>query len=175
MSIITIDSYTPVNLKYDKVNPRVHRFDYRKHHYAVYMYLDPFHEGHYKYEFECCNKKQKLETAYLPVYVGKLERPLQYRMNHHLNRFVTDKEDSQNQYKHRFFEQLEQQIDNNKGSGHPDTMMPKDMYDYKNHWIVIVKTFDNKDDLAEYERNLIKAIGCQFDHSGPLVNKKKGN
>ena len=175
MSIITVDNYYPINLKYDKVKPRVFRFDYRKHKYAVYMYLDPFHSGHYKYEFNCCGKKQKIETAYLPVYVGKLERPLQYRMNQHINNFNRNIDDTQNQYKKKFFQELERQIEQNKESGNPDPLMPRDLDEYKNNWIIIIKTFDDVNELREYERSLIKAIGTQFDGSGPLVNKKKGN
>ena len=175
MSIITTDTYSPVNLKYDKVKPRVHRFDYKKHNYAVYIYLDPFHQGYYKYEFKCCGRNEKLETAYLPVYIGKLEHPLQYRMNQHINNFARNIDDTQNQYKKRFFQELERQIEQNKQSGNPDPLLPKNIDDYKKHWIIIVKTFNNKKDLAEYERELIKVIGTQYDGSGPLVNKKKGN
>lgn len=175
MSIITIDNYHPVNLKYDKVNPRVFRFDYRKHKSAVYIYLDPFHSGVYKYEFECCGKKQKLETAYLPVYIGKLEHPLQYRMNQHVNNFTRDIAESQNQYKKKFFQELQRQIAQNRESGNPDPLMPRDLDEYKKNWIIIIKTFTNIDELREYEREMIKAIGAQFDSSGPLVNKKKGN
>jgi len=175
MSIITADNYKSVNLKYDKVSPRVHRFDYRKHHYAVYIYLDPFQSGNYIYKFECCGKPQTLKTGYLPVYVGKLERPLQYRMNQHLNNFSAGREDTQNQYKKQFFQELERMIEANKNSGNPDNLMPRDLDDYKKYWVVIVKTFDDKKQLAEYERNLIKAIGVQYDSSGPLTNKKKGN
>lgn len=175
MSIITADNYKTTNLKYDKVSPRIHRFDYRKHKYAVYMYLNPFHSGDYEYKFHCCGKAQTLKSAYLPVYVGKLEHPLQFRMNQHLNNFKADRQDTQNQYKKQFFEELQRQMENNKGSGNPDTLMPYNLDDYKKFWVVIIKTFDDKNQLAEYERELIKIIGCQFDGSGPLTNKKKGN
>ena len=139
------------------------------------MYLDPFESGNFKYEFDCCGKKQKLETAYKPVYVGKLETPLAYRMNHHINNFKKDFEESQNQYKKEFFRQLEANIQRNRDSGAPDSLMPADLDDYKKHWVVIVKAFDDKNELRQYEKALITAIGTQYDHSGPLVNKKKGN
>jgi len=173
--IITSDSYKTTNLKYDKVSPRVARFDYRKHKYAIYIYLDPFHSGEYEYKFKCYGKPQTVKSAYLPVYVGKLENSLQYRMNHHINNFARNIEDSQNQFKKKFFQELERQIEQNKQSGNPDNLMPKSLDEYKNNWIIIIKTFDNPKDLREYERELIKAIGTQYDGSGPLVNKKKGN
>ena len=173
--LITSDNYKTANLKYDKVSPRVVRFDYRKHKYAVYMYLDPFHSGNYEYKFKCCGKIQNVKTGYLPVYVGKLENSLQYRMNQHVNNFIKDFQDTQNQYKRKFFQELEKQIEDNKQSGNPDNLMPRNLDEYKKHWVVIIKTFDNPKDLREYERELIKAIGTQFDGSGPLTNKKKGN
>jgi len=175
MSIITIDNYHSTNLKYDKIKPRVYRFDYRKHKYAVYVYLNPFEHGDYKYEFRCCGKKMKFESAYLPVYIGKLEHPLQYRMNQHVNNFSRKFEDTQNQYKKKFFEELERQIEHNKDSGNPDPLMPRNLDEYKKNWVIIIKAFDNVKDLREYERELIKAIGVQYDGSGPLTNKKKGN
>ena len=145
--MITVDSYTSVNLKYDKVKPRVFRYNYLKHKYAVYMYLDPFESGHFKYEFKCCGVPQVVESAYKPVYVGKLESPMQYRMNQHLNNFVRDFQESKNQYKRKFFDDLVLNIQRNRDSGAPDTLMPQDLDEYKKHWIIILKSFDSPQEV----------------------------
>ena len=161
-------------MKFHKVEPRLNNYDYRTHKYAIYVYLDPFVVWDKKVAFECCGKKQKFHFYYLPIYVGKLESPIVYRQNHHLHFFRRGIKDVQNQYKEEYLREIERKMEEERESLTPDPLMPKSWDDYKKGWIIILKTFSDKESLREFEKKLIQAIGVRRDNSGPLVNIVKG-
>ncbi len=167
--------YTTVNSKYDKVEPRLHNYDYKNIKYAIYVYLDPFKQSNIEAKFQCCMKPQTVKFHYLPIYIGKLESPLAYRMNQHMHYFTKNIDDIDAKYKKQYLKDIEFHMKENQNQPNPDPMMPRNWDDYKKRWIIIIKRFDNKEDLREYERELIKAVGIMKDSSGPLTNVKKGN
>ena len=157
-------------MKFEKVSPRETHYDYKRHKYAIYVYLDPFIVWNKKIEVDCCGKKERLHFYYLPIYVGKLESPIAYRQNHHLHYFQRGIKDVQNPFKLNYFREIERKMEENRESASPDPLMPRNWDEYKKGWVIIVKTFDDRDSLRAYEKALIKSIGVLRDNSGPLTN-----
>jgi len=155
--------------KFDKVVPRLNNYDYRTHNYALYVYLDPFVEWKKSYRVG----KNNVFFYYMPIYVGKLESPLAYRMNQHWNLFKKGQQDSKNPYKKEYFQEIMKKMDHEREQPAPDPYMPKNWEDYKKGWIIIQKTFKNREDLRKYESQMISAIGIRRDNTGPLVNVRR--
>lgn len=169
-----IESFSEVKRKFNvpdlilfysyKMYPREITFDYHKHRYYIYFYLNPFKE----YISE--NKLGYIEDpliffGYEPIYVGKGVTSHGYRFNQHISNFLKNKETNQKK-KEKF-----QEIDNLMKKNLPDK--PRNWNDYKQNYIIIYKTFPNEKELLFYEMKIINAIGTLYtpENPGPLTNK----
>jgi len=147
-----------------KVYPREISFNYQKHRYYIYIYLNPFKE----YISE--NKLGVVDDplvffGYEPIYVGKGVTGHGYRFNQHISQYLSGKE--KNLIKKEKFKEIENLMKKNIPG------KPKNWNDYKQNYIVIYKTFKNEKELLFYEMLLIKKIGTLYtpQNYGPLTNK----
>jgi hypothetical protein len=146
-----------------KMYPRELNYDYKKHRYYIYIYLNPF------ISYLNDNKLAYIENpniffAFEPFYVGKGTTGHGYRLNQHISSYLSGKE--KNQYKISKFKEIEEKMKSNKFPNKPKTWK-----EYKDHYIITYKAFDNEKDLMEMEKILINKIGTQKFQDGPLVNK----
>jgi len=146
-----------------KAFPREFRFNYLKHRYFLYVYLDPF---------KCYLDNKELGYienpdyffGYEPFYIGKGTNGHGYRMNQHISIFQKNQET--NIIKRKKFEEIETKMKSNK---YPDK--PKNWTEYKNNYIIILNTFNSEKELQDAEIILINKIGTIYQQNGPLVNK----
>jgi len=150
-----------------KMYPREVQFQYQKHRYFIYVYLDPFKE-YIKDNQLGYIKDPNVFFGYEPFYIGKGVNGHGYRFNQHLSSYLSGKE--KNQYKINKFKEIEEKMKSNK---YPDK--PRNWNDFKNTCILIYKTFSNEQELLENEMLLINKIGIigtsDMKYKGPLTNK----
>ena len=153
-------------LKTYKVYPRVHQFNYMKDLFFIYIYLDPFKP--YKQPFKVNVQNEDFCFAYEPFYLGK-GTGAGYRHNQHLVAFQQGHEN--NSFKIRAFKTLTDNLAEAAAKQEPDT--PWNLKEYKDRYIVILKTFETPEALLKFEMEFINKLGTQMDHKGPLTNKIK--
>jgi len=154
-----------INLFYSyKIYPRELRFEYQKHRYYIYIYLNPFKE------YITDNKLGVLDNpniffGYEPIYIGKGTTGHGYRFNQHIANYLSGKE--KNQIKKEKFKEIEDLMKKNLPG------KPKNWNDYKQNYVLIYKTFPNEKELLYNEMLLINSIGTLYtpNKKGPLVNK----
>lgn len=146
-----------------KVYPRELKFDYLKHRYYIYIYLNPFKSYIDNNELGYIEDPQ-LFFGYEPIYVGKGVSGHGYRFNQHISKFLKGQET--NQKKKEKFKEIEKLMQSRNDG-------PKNWNDYKQNYIVIYKTFPNEKELLFYEMTLINKIGTLYstENPGPLTNK----
>jgi hypothetical protein len=147
-----------------KVYPREISFNYMKHRYYIYIYLNPFKEYINDNKLGFINDPL-IFFGYEPIYVGKGVNGVGYRFNQHISTYLAGKE--KNLIKREKFKEIENLMKKNIPG------KPKNWNDYKQNYIIIYRTFKNEKELSIYEMALINKIGTLYtpQNPGPLTNK----
>jgi putative cell wall-binding protein len=146
-----------------KIYPREINYDYKKHRYYIYIYLDPFTSYIEKNKLAYIEKPD-IFFGFEPFYVGKGTTGHGYRLNQHVSSYLSGKE--KNQYKIAKFKEIEEKMKSNKFPSKPSNWK-----EYKDHYIITYAAFNNEAELMETEKVLINKIGVKKFNDGPLVNK----
>lgn len=170
-----IEKFTEIQKKYPavpdislfysyKVYPREITFNYMKHRYYIYIYLNPFVE-YLEDEKLGYLSDPRIFFGYEPIYVGKGVNGHGYRFNQHISSFLSGKET--NQKKKEKFQEIDKLMKQNIPG------KPKNWNDYKQNYIIIYKMFSNEKELLYNEMLLINNIGTLYtpNNPGPLTNK----
>ncbi len=149
-----------------KVYPRVHQFNYMKDLFFIYVYLDPFRPLERPLSVKIDN--EEFCFAYTPFYIGK-GTGTGYRHNQHMVAF--EKGTERNIFKIQEFQKLKDNMA--KAVAMRKKEVPWNIKEFKERYVVILKTFEDPKELLKYEMQLINKIGTLFDHTGPLANRIK--
>ena len=160
--------FSPEILYTYRIYPRIDSFNYLKHSFYIYCYLDPskcYLDDEKILEVDTSFKK--FYFAYEPFYVGKGVNRVGYRFNHHINEFLANRPDS-NIAKRQKFKEIEQKM---RRRELPITTWQE----YKRDFIILMINFDNEKDLLQCEFELIHNIGSIYhkneNEKGSLVNQ----
>jgi len=146
-----------------KMYPKEFNYDYKKHRYYIYIYLDPF-TSYLEHNQLGYIEKPEIFFGFEPFYVGKGTSGHGYRLNQHIQHFIKNKE--KNEFKRYKMNEIQQKMFSNK---YPDK--PKNWKEFQDHFVMVYKAFDNEQDLMNTEKLLINKIGTIKNMDGPLVNK----
>jgi hypothetical protein len=147
----------------EKVCPRELYFDYTKHNFFIYVYLDPFQEINKKFHVD---DNTSFTFKYRPFYIGKGSTGKGFRHNQHLADYINNREKIKTKDKVNYLEEIKKKMDSNT-----DLHKPSTPEEYKKMWIVILKSVDTHHELVQLEHNLISSLGRIRDGgNGLLVN-----
>jgi len=150
-----------------KAYPRINVFNYKKHEFYIYCYIDPFESYYENNELLKVNRENEtpLFFAYEPFYIGKASSMTGYRMNQHINNFMKPDSNADSKLKTEKFKKIQEQFSKKI----PGT--PHNWKEYKDTCILVLEDFESEEALLKREMELINSIGTIGSKKGPLVNK----
>jgi len=146
-----------------KMYPRELKYDYLKHRYYIYIYLDPFN-SYLDHDMLGYIDKPDILFGFEPWYVGKGTTGHGYRLNQHIKKYLSKQET--NKLKLEKFKEIEKKMQSNK---YPDK--PKNWKEYQDNWIMVYHNFSTERELMDMEQLIINKIGTKYNNKGTLVNK----
>jgi hypothetical protein len=143
-------------------------FQYQSYKFFIYVYLDPFQEFPTAYKVKAGNPLVEYCFAFAPIYLGK-GTGAGYRQNQHLKAFLNKKEN--NPEKIKAFQKIQDGMADAVAIG--DHTVPWNWDEYKSGYIKILEVFQDPKELIDFEMQMIKGLGTQWDNTGYLSNKIK--
>lgn len=154
----------------NKVTPRINHFDYKKYHFYLYVYLNPFRKWDKSYSI----LGETVHFAFEPIYIGKATGD-GYRHNQHIAEYLKNGSEQladgqiHNEVKKRAFAEVEKNMNHAT-----DPHLPRNWDEYQRDWVIILKGFQTAEELSNAENAFVKIIGNKRRGTGPLTNALLG-